>query len=54
MDIGAFERQPIPPAVFGDYNHNGLVDAADYVVWRKTSAPAACQPIPARTAMATA
>lgn len=20
----------------GDYNHNGLVDAADYVVWRKT------------------
>jgi hypothetical protein len=22
---------PIP----GDFNHNGLVDAADYVVWRK-------------------
>ena len=19
----------------GDYNHNGVVDAADYVVWRK-------------------
>ena len=22
--------------VLGDYNHNGVVDAADYVVWRKT------------------
>jgi hypothetical protein len=22
--------------VFGDYNHNGTVDAADYVVWRDT------------------
>ncbi len=21
---------------FGDYNHDGTVDAADYVVWRKT------------------
>jgi hypothetical protein len=36
IDIGAIERQPIPPAVFGDYNQNGEVDAADYVVWRKT------------------
>jgi hypothetical protein len=36
LDIGAFERQPIPPAVFGDYNRNGIVDAADYVIWRKT------------------
>jgi hypothetical protein len=24
-----------PPPVFGDYNRNGAVDAADYVVWRK-------------------
>jgi hypothetical protein len=23
-------------AISGDYNHNGTVDAADYVVWRKT------------------
>jgi hypothetical protein len=23
-----------PPAVLGDYNNNGTVDAADYVVWR--------------------
>jgi hypothetical protein len=23
-------------AITGDYNHNGVVDAADYVVWRKT------------------
>ena len=36
IDIGAVERQPIPAAVFGDYNKNGTVDAADYVVWRKT------------------
>lgn len=38
IDIGAVERQPILPAVFGDYNQNGVVDAADYVVWRKTLA----------------
>jgi hypothetical protein len=24
------------PAVTGDYNKNGIVDAADYIVWRKT------------------
>ena len=36
IDIGAIERQPIPAAVFGDYNQNGVVDAADYVVWRNT------------------
>ena len=23
------------PLLFGDYNNNGTVDAADYVVWRK-------------------
>jgi hypothetical protein len=34
IDIGAFERQPNP--LSGDYNFNGIVDAADYVVWRKT------------------
>ena len=27
-----FTAVPVP----GDYNHNGIVDAADYVVWRKT------------------
>jgi hypothetical protein len=37
IDIGAFEFQaiipePCPP---GDYNDNEVVDAADYVVWRK-------------------
>ena len=26
-----------PPGVPGDYNDNGMVDAADYVVWRKHS-----------------
>jgi hypothetical protein len=24
-----------PPGVLGDYNNNGVVDAADYVLWRK-------------------
>src|SRR5262245_8256415 len=24
-----------PPLLVGDYNGNGIVDAADYVVWRK-------------------
>ncbi len=28
------------PAPYGDYNLNGLVDAADYVVWRKTDGTA--------------
>jgi hypothetical protein len=26
----------VPPPTSGDYNGNGVVDAADYVVWRKT------------------
>ena len=25
---------PAPPGVPGDYNDNGIVDAADYVLWR--------------------
>ena len=28
----------ITPALSGDYNHNGKVDAADYVLWRKSPA----------------
>jgi hypothetical protein len=33
-----FEISPLPspPPVVGDYNGNGIVDTADYVVWRKT------------------
>jgi hypothetical protein len=26
----------IPPAISGDFNRDGVVDAADYVVWRQT------------------
>jgi hypothetical protein len=26
----------LPPALAGDYNGNGIVDAADYTVWRDT------------------
>jgi hypothetical protein len=36
IDIGAFEVQPVGPALPGDYNHNNVVDAADFVLWRKT------------------
>ena len=36
IDIGAVEKQSIPAAVFGDYNQSGIVDAGDYVLWRKT------------------
>jgi hypothetical protein len=25
------------PALYGDYNNNGVVDAADYVIWRKSN-----------------
>ena len=33
IDIGAFEYRP---TLAGDYNFNGIVDAADYTVWRDT------------------
>jgi hypothetical protein len=35
IDMGAFESVPPAPALPGDYNKDGLVDASDYVVWRK-------------------
>jgi hypothetical protein len=31
--------QQSEPVVLGDYNYNGVVDAADYVVWRKNLGP---------------
>src|SRR5262249_27231659 len=46
IDMGAYERQPIPPAAFGDYNLDGFVDAADYTVWSDTLGAA----VPAATA----
>ena len=27
----------LPPGIIGDYNNNGIVDGADYVVWRKSN-----------------
>ena len=27
---------PLPPLIQGDYSRNGVVDAADYIVWRNT------------------
>ncbi len=36
-DIGAYELQTdVAPSLLGDYNGNHIVDAADYVLWRKT------------------
>jgi hypothetical protein len=35
IDIGAFELQSLPTLV-GDYNLDGVVNAADYTVWRDT------------------
>jgi hypothetical protein len=34
-DIGWEVIAPPVPTLFGDYNNNGRVDAADYVVWRE-------------------
>ncbi|MEX2308964.1 MAG: choice-of-anchor Q domain-containing protein [Pirellulales bacterium] len=37
IDIGAVEIEPpTGPALPGDYNLDGVVDAADYIIWRKT------------------
>ena len=37
IDIGAFELQTVAaPNLPGDYNGNQAVDAADFVLWRKT------------------
>jgi len=36
QDIGwSLGSPPVVQGVNGDYNNNGVVDAADYVVWRK-------------------
>jgi predicted outer membrane repeat protein len=39
IDIGAFESQPVD-RVLGDFNRDGVVDAGDYVVWRRTTGSA--------------
>jgi hypothetical protein len=38
VDIGAVELQALGQALPGDYNLDGVVDAADNVLWRKTLA----------------
>jgi hypothetical protein len=40
IDIGAFEAQAVLPPLVGDYNRDGRVNAADYVVWRNTNGQA--------------
>jgi hypothetical protein len=37
VDIGASESQTVIQPLAGDYNRSGAVDAADFVVWRKTN-----------------
>jgi len=44
LDIGAIEMPRPAPALPGDYNLNHEIDAADYVMWRKTSGTAVAQP----------
>ena len=42
VDIGAYESQGAPTGYpTGDFNQNGIVDGADYVVWRKSGGNAA-------------
>jgi hypothetical protein len=36
IDMGAVEMVAVGPTLVGDYNLNHSVDAADYVLWRKT------------------
>src|SRR5262249_8832964 len=37
VDIGAYELQTVAtPPLLGDYGGNQVVDAPDYVIWRKT------------------
>ncbi len=37
IDMGAYESQGVPSFSPGDYNRNGIVDAADYTVWRNSA-----------------
>lgn len=39
-----FTTLTAPPILAGDYNNNGVVDAADYVTWRKNEGPNAALP----------
>ena len=34
LDMGAYEAQATPTSTPGDFNGDGRVDAADYVIWR--------------------
>jgi hypothetical protein len=43
-EILALVPPPLPPAEIGDFNQNGKVDGADYVVWRKNVGSASALP----------
>ncbi|MEX2093485.1 MAG: choice-of-anchor Q domain-containing protein [Pirellulales bacterium] len=43
IDMGAYESQGVPSFSPGDYSRNGIVDAADYTLWRNTLSE---QPVP--------
>lgn len=43
-EILALVPPPLPPAQVGDFNQNGVVDGADYVVWRKSVGSASALP----------
>jgi hypothetical protein len=44
IDVGAFESNVELPALWGDYNNDGFVNAADYTLWRNTLGTTGLEP----------